>query len=168
MKVKLIGIFDGKLEDSDEREVNTSYDIRIAISKEDFDNGKIEGIKFCGQKFFYMQEDLGFVIDGEHYELPLEEDTYKSSLTKEELKFLDSLEKGDVITFDVDLHFEFQSDMYHLSSLESSICVDNIEKYEDRYAADKIDYLAEEQPSYLHDILDMIHEIKELTKQYVE
>ena len=67
---------------------------------------------------------------------------------KEELELLDSLEAGDVITFDVDLWFNFQDDEYYLSSLDSSLYVDNIEKYEDKYAADELEYLAEKQPSY--------------------
>ena len=152
MKVKLIGVFDEKLEDSDDTEVNTDYYLKNVIAKEDFDNGEIEGISYCGKKFFYMREDLNFMIDGEHYDLSLNEDTRTNNPRKEELELLDSLEEGDVITFDVDLFFEFRDGKYYLSSLDSSLYVDNIEKYEDRYAADKLEYLAEKQPSFYDEI----------------
>jgi len=148
MKVKLIGVFDEKLEDSDDTEVNTDYCLKNVIAKEDFDNVEIEGISYCGKKFFYMREDLDFMIDGEHYDLSLDEDMRTNNPRKEELELLDSLEAGDVITFDVDLWFNFQDDEYYLSSLDSSLHVDNIEKYEDKYAADELEYLAEKQPSY--------------------
>jgi len=95
-----------------------------------------------------MREDLDFMIDGEHYDLSLDEDMRTNNPRKEELELLDSLEAGDVITFDVDLWFNFQDDEYYLSSLDSSLHVDNIEKYEDKYAADELEYLAEKQPSY--------------------
>ena len=86
MKVKWIGVFDDKFEDSDDTEINTDYYLKNVIEKEDFDNGEIEGISYCDKKFFYMREDLNFMINGEHYELSLNEDIRTNNPRKEELE----------------------------------------------------------------------------------
>lgn len=141
MKVKLIGIFEEKSVDSDDRYMLTEYIFRNTILKDDFDNGEIKGIKYQGKIFFKDYSDIeSFASLGYSYE----DDPPEYS--PEELKnfeFLDSLEKGDVVVFDAELYFDFYQGELVFISLFSTIS--NIEKYDDKYAADELDLLVKEK-----------------------
>ena len=143
MTVKLIGIFKEKFDISDESSVNNDYLIENVITKDDFDNGTIDGY----EGFFTTQEDTNsFIIRGEDHELPYDENSAHDNLTKEELELMDSLEEGDVIVFEADLYIDgYYGESQQINSLMTDIS--NIRKYEDKYAADEIRYIVSQMPT---------------------
>ena len=162
MKVKLIGILNEKLDFSNSHEVNTAYHLSHVVTKYDYEHDITVG----HLDFLRTQEHtLDFVIRGEYYILNTPECNNlltkeqiisknfilkRDNLTKEQITLMDSLKKGDVIVFDANLCISPIYFIYDIYSYFSKI--NNIEKYDDKNAADKIRLMVSKMPLTLDEL----------------
>lgn len=149
---RCIGIYDGKIYEEDQDLKKTDYDVKDVILLEDFNNGELHGYPKENPIVLNYGDKVGNVIIKGHYEY-FNNDTKKweieENITNEEKELLDSLEEGDVIVFDYyapitheigDSTNTYEIEDYFYSEIK------NIEKYDDKYAADEIQLIINDAP----------------------
>ena len=150
INARCIGIYNGKNYDEDQYLKMTHYYITDVILLEDFENGELHGYPKDKPMVLNYRDMVGGVIIKGNYEY-FDDEKKKweidETITNKEKELLESLEEGDVIVFDYYAPINGYWDnpnAYNIDDFYSE--VENIEKYDDKYAADEIKLIINNAP----------------------
>lgn len=152
ISARCIGIYCGKDYEEDQDLKRTDYYVKNVILLDDFNNGELHGYPEENPIVLNYGDTVGSVtIKGHHeyFDVDTKNWEIEKNITNEEKELLESLEEGDVIVFDYyapitcDSYYDL-NDAYIEDYFEAEI--ENIEKYDDKYAADEIELIINEAP----------------------
>ena len=161
INARCIGIYDGKNIDEDKLLKMIDYYVKDVMLLEDFENGELNGypkenpiVLNCRNKVENITINGNYV----HHDVDNDDFDIEENITKAEEELLDSLEEGDVIVFDyyapINGYWDNPNE-YNIDDFYSE--VKNIEKYNDKYAADEIKLIINDAP-LKHDYSSLIDE----------
>lgn len=157
INVELVGTFIKRSYFKDDDYTCLHYDFDNVILLSDFNNGKIEGVKWQNRAAFFnrlsetSQTFMAYqhTIEDEYDDINIIPD-WKYKISQNDIATLDTLKEGDIITFTADFAVISCSDYYHG---EQHICyillenrIWNVKRHGEQCARDKLISLIDRLP----------------------